>query len=136
MSVEIYWLTLTALFTLLMWLPYVLNRIVVRGLIPSLGNPSASDAPHAPWAERAILAHRNAVENLVIFAALVLAADASGISTGATATAAMIYFFARVAHYVIYVAGVPGLRTLTFAAGAVCQLVIALAILGGAGPAG
>ena len=130
MSADIYWLTLTALVTALMWVPYILNRIAVRGLIGATRNPSPDAKPHAPWAERAILAHKNAVENLVIFAAVVLAADAAGASNGLTATAAMIVFFARVAHYAIYIAGVPFLRTLAFAAGAFAQIAIALTALG------
>ena len=130
MSAEIYWLTLTSLVTALMWMPYILNRIAVRGLIAATGNPSPDDKPHSPWAERAILAHKNAVENLVVFAAVVLAAHAAGASTELTATAAMVYFYARVAHYAIYIAGVPFLRTLAFAAGMLCQVIIALVALG------
>lgn len=130
MTAEIYWLTLTSLVTALMWAPYILNRIAVRGLIAATGNPSPDDKPHSGWAERAILAHKNAVENLVVFAAVVLAANAAGVSTETTAAAAMIYFYARVAHYAIYIAGVPFLRTLAFAAGMLCQVAIALSVLG------
>lgn len=132
MSAELFWLALTALATLLMWAPYILNRVAVRGLMPSLGNPSPDDPPHSPWAERAILAHRNAVENLPVFAALTLAANAGGVGGGAVATAAMVYFFARIAHYAIYIAGVPVLRTLAFVVSVLAQLVIALAVLGAA----
>ncbi|MEL6794009.1 MAG: MAPEG family protein [Pseudomonadota bacterium] len=130
MSADLYWLTLTALVTALMWVPYILNRIAVRGLIGATGNPSPDAAPHAPWAERAMLAHKNAVENLVIFGAVVLAANAAGASGELTATAAMIVFFARIAHYAIYVAGLPFLRTLAFAAGAFAQIAIGLAVIG------
>ena len=73
-------------------------------------------------------AHTNAVENLVIFAPLVLALHATGASTPVTAGACTVYFFARLAHYVIYTLGLPLLRTLAFAIGFVAQMVLALAL--------
>ncbi len=51
------------------------------------------------------------------FAALVLVAHIAGAANEATAAAAVVYFWARLAHYGLYVAGVPFGRTLTFAAG-------------------
>lgn len=130
MTTELYWLIIVSLLTSIMWVPYILNRIAVRGLMAAMGNPSADDKPHADWAERAICAHRNAVENLVIFAALVLATHVLGAGTELTATMSMLYCAARVIHYVIYVAGIPVARTLTFALGFVAQLVLALNLLG------
>jgi uncharacterized MAPEG superfamily protein len=56
-------------------------------------------------------AHANAVENLVIFAALVLAANAAGISNGATVLACALYFWARIVHWFAYTAAVPWART-------------------------
>jgi len=130
MTTELYWLVLTTTMTALFWLPYVLNRIVVRGLMGALGNAGPDSTAHAAWAERAIAAHRNAVENLVVFAALVLTANIAGVSSTLTAGAAAVYFFARLAHFVIQTAGIPALRTLAFAAGWVCQMIFALSILG------
>jgi hypothetical protein len=54
--------------------------------------------PQSAWAQRMMKAHDNAVENLVVFAALVLAAHALGVSDGATATACVVYFWARIVH--------------------------------------
>lgn len=130
MTPELYWLTLTALMTALFWAPYILNRIAVRGLAATLGNPSQGATPQTPWAERAMAAHRNAIENLAVFAALVLAANAAAVSNEVTATAAAVYFFARLTHFIVYTAGIPLARTLAFAAGAFSQLAIALALLG------
>ena len=75
-------------------------------------------------------AHKNAVENLVVFAPAVLVAHLVGVSSGVTTTAAILYFFARLAHYVVYTAGIPVARTLAFAVGAFSTLAIALAVLG------
>src|SRR5207248_6624010 len=61
--------------------------------------------PQSTWAERQMRAHANAVENLVIFAPLVLVAHALSISTGATVFACALYFWARLAHYIIYKIG-------------------------------
>ncbi|MGE0846501.1 MAG: MAPEG family protein [Flavobacteriaceae bacterium] len=130
MTVEIFWLIVTALVTSLFWVPYILNRIAVRGLMGAMANPSAGDKPQPDWAVRAQKAHYNAVENLVIFAALVLAAGIVGVSTPVTAAAAWIYFVARVVHYVVYVAGIPVLRTLSFAVAWACEVAIALVLLG------
>ena len=130
MSFELTWLVYTVLFTSLLWVPYILNRIGVRGLLPAMGNPTPDAAPHAPWAERAMKAHTNAVENLVLFAPLVLTAHAIGLSSPVTRGAVVVYFFARVAHYFVYTIGLPVVRTLVFAVGLTAVLALALAILG------
>jgi uncharacterized MAPEG superfamily protein len=130
MSRELLWLTLTTLMTALFWVPYILDRISVRGLAGAMANPSPQDKPQSAWAERALKAHRNAVENLVVFAALVLTAHLLGVSTGLTAFAATLYFWARLAHFLVYTAGIPMARTLAFAVGWLCQMAIALSILG------
>jgi uncharacterized MAPEG superfamily protein len=127
---ELLWLTLTAVLTGLLWVPYILDRIMVRGLMGAMANPSRNDPPQSPWAQRLYFAHTNAVENLVVFAALVLVLDTMGISTPATVLACAVYFWARLAHVIIYALGIPVLRTLAFAVGFVCQAVLALAILG------
>ncbi len=128
MSKELFWLTLTAAMTGLFWLPYVLDRIMVRGLMGAMANPSPSARPQSRWAERQMRAHTNAVENLIVVAPLVLTANALGISTGATATACAVYFWARLAHYLVFTFGIPVARTLAFAAGFAAQAVLALAI--------
>jgi uncharacterized MAPEG superfamily protein len=75
-------------------------------------------------------AHQNAVENLVIFAPLVLALQMAGISSSTTVTACVVYFFARLAHYVVFTLGIPVVRVLTFAVGVAAQITLALTPLG------
>ena len=130
MSKELMWLTLTVVLTGLLWFPYILDRVMVRGLMGSMANPSRNDKPQSPWAQRLYFAHTNAVENLVVFASLVLILDAMGRSTQSTAIACAVYFLARLAHAVIYMLGIPVLRTLAFAVGFLAQLVLVLAIFG------
>jgi len=115
----------------LLWVPYILDRIMVRGLMAAMANPSPKDKPQSAWAQRLLAAHTNAVENLVVFAPLVLTARALGIATGATgatAFACALYFSARLAHVVVYTLGIPVFRTLTFAVGFVAQVLLVLAI--------
>jgi uncharacterized MAPEG superfamily protein len=130
MSTELYWLTLTVILTGLLWVPYILDRIMVRGLMGAMANPSPGDAPQSPWAQRLQRAHINAVENLVIFAALVLTLQVMRHSTMSTAIACAVYFWARLAHAFIYWAGIPVLRTLAFAVGFVAQVALVLAVFG------
>jgi uncharacterized MAPEG superfamily protein len=128
MSTELFWLVLTVAMTGLFWVPYILDRIIVRGLMGAMANPSPKDKPQSPWAQRMMAAHINAVENLVVFAPLVLTARARGIATAATAFACALYFWARLAHVVVYTLGIPVLRTLSFAGGFVAQALLVLAI--------
>jgi uncharacterized MAPEG superfamily protein len=129
MTTELYWLTLTVLMTALFWVPYVLNRMAVGGVRAALAGNGPENGPLSPWAQRAIKAHANAVETLVIFVPAVLAVQALGTSTPATRAAAAIYFFARLAHFLVYTAGLPVVRTLTFAIGWAAQLVILASVL-------
>lgn len=129
MTIELQYLTWTALITALMWVPYILNMIMVRGLVDAVGYPD-NPKPLASWAARARSAHYNAVENLVVFAALVLAAHAAGVSNGATVTACAVFFWVRLAHYIVYTLGIPWVRTLAFFIGFVCQVVLAWQLIG------
>ena len=125
---ELFWLTLTVILTGLLWVPYILNRVVVRGLGGSMANPVPGAKAHAPWATRLMFAHDNAVENLVVFAPLVLILAQLDYSTKWTVYAAAVYFWARVAHLLVYTLGLPVFRTLAFTVGFVAQAVLALAI--------
>jgi len=116
MTTDLYMLALAAGITLLMWLPYILAHIANVGPVAAL-TYKADDEPLPAWAARAKKAHYNAIENLVPFAALVVVAHIAGATNEATAAAAVVYFWARLAHYGLYVVGVPFGRTLTFAAG-------------------
>jgi uncharacterized MAPEG superfamily protein len=128
MTKELFWLTLTVAMTGVIWVPYILDRIMVRGTMGALANPSPTDKPQSPWAVRMMAAHVNAVENLVVFAPLVLIAQALNIHSGVTVCAAGLYFWSRLAHLVVYTLGIPVLRTLSFAGGFVAQAMMVLAI--------
>ncbi len=128
MTLELKYLVLVTVLTALLWVPYILNRIAVRGLADTVGYPD-NPKPVSRWAGRLQAAHDNAVENLVVFAALVLVADATGISNEATVLACTVYFWARLAHAVAYTLGLPWVRTLAFAAGFCSQATLAWQLL-------
>jgi uncharacterized MAPEG superfamily protein len=128
MSRELMWLTLTVILTGILWIPYMIDRGRVRGLMGAMDNPSRNDKPQSPWAQRLYFAHTNAVDNLVIFAPLVLILDDIGYSTQTTVIACAVYFWARLAHAIVYAMGVPVLRTLAFFVGFLAQAVLVLAV--------
>ena len=130
MTRELFWLTLTVSMTALMWVAYILDRFRVRGFWATLDNPRPNARRQSGWAERLYFAHTNAVENLVIFAPLVLILDAMDRSTMATATACAVYFWARLAHAIVYTLGIPVLRTLAFTVGFFAQVALVIAIFG------
>ena len=76
-------------------------------------------------------AHENAVENMVLFAPLVLLVHFLRLSTEETVLAAMIYFFARLGHVIIYTFGVPYMRTIAYFVGWLAQSYLAIVILQG-----
>jgi uncharacterized MAPEG superfamily protein len=128
MTRELFWLTLTIVLTGVMWIPYILNRAQVRGLMGAMANPSRNDKPQSEWANRLMFAHDNAVENLIIFAPLVLILNAIDYSSRWTVLACAVYFWARVAHGLVYTFGIPVLRTVTWCVGFFAQAVLALAV--------
>ena len=128
MSMELTYLALVTTLTALMWIPYILNMIMVRGLVDAVGYPE-DPVPLSPWAANMKAAHANAVENLVVFAALVLVAHAAGVSSAATAIACQVYLWARVVHFLSYTARIPWIRTISFVVGFGCQITLAWQIL-------
>jgi uncharacterized MAPEG superfamily protein len=110
MTPEIYYLIWSAALTL------VLVVIAATGAQLQVGLPTlAGNRDGLPemtgWAGRAERAHRNMLENLVLFAILVFAAKAVGISNATTILGAQLFFWGRVAHAVLYIAGIPWART-------------------------
>ena len=128
MKTELVYLICVTVLTGLLWVPYILDRIAVWGLNDTVGYP-ANPKPQSAWATRLMKAHSNAVENLVVFAALVLAAHAVGLSNSATAMACVVYFWARVVHVAAYTFAVPWVRTLAFAVGFFAQATLAWQLL-------
>jgi uncharacterized MAPEG superfamily protein len=127
-NTQLLYLTYVALLTAVMWIPYILNEIAVRGVVDAVGYPQAPK-PLAPWATRMKAAHYNAIENLAVFATLVLVASALHLNSRAIDLSCVVYFWARVVHLLAYTFAIPWVRTLAFVVGFLAQLCIAWHLL-------
>lgn len=79
--------------------------------LPVLASNRESMPPLTGWAMRANRAHLNMLESLVVFAIFVLVGQASGHLNATTALGASLFFWGRLAYAIIYVVGIPWLRT-------------------------
>lgn len=125
-----FYTVLSATWVAIAWLPYVLDRILVRGLVASFANYSPDATPQSAWAQRAMRAHTIAVELLVCFAPLAILAAIKTPEDTYPGTLAMTFFFGLFAHYWIYVLGITVVRTLAFALAALSTLALGLRLLG------
>jgi uncharacterized MAPEG superfamily protein len=73
----------------------------------------------------------NLQENLIMFAIAVLAANAAGVSNDTTVLGASIFFYARVAHAIVYAFGWPMIRPLFYFVSLYGTVIILLEILKG-----
>ena len=103
--------------------------VAVLGALLQVGLPAlAGNRDGLPeikgWGGRAARAHRNMLENLALFSVLVVIAVVSGKTNAMTLLGAQIFVYARLAYALIYLAGVPWLRT-----GAWAVSVVGLAMI-------
>jgi len=113
--------------TLLVWavvLTFVQMLVAVGGATLQVGLPALAGnreglAPCTGWAGRAQRAHRNMLESLVLFAALVLVAVAAQKTSSTTLAGAQLFLWARVAYALVYLVGIPWLRTAIWSASVV-----------------
>ena len=129
MTTDLWMLVFSALLcTLIPFVSIVGLTRMPGGLAWGFGNrDSAFQVP--TWIERARRAHMNMVENLAVFASLVLVAHVAGKADATTALGAQIFFVARVAHAGIYIVGIPYARTLAFGLAAFGEILILTRIL-------
>ncbi|HWT96377.1 MAG TPA: MAPEG family protein [Terriglobales bacterium] len=123
--------------TYLVWsvaLCVVQMLIAVNVALPQLGFPAVvGNRDKIPALEglagRALRAHYNMLENLPLFIALVLVAQVAGRTNSTTALGAELFFYARLIHTVIYLVGIPYLRTLAWALSMVGLVMIFLQLI-------
>ncbi|HEY1908235.1 MAG TPA: MAPEG family protein [Myxococcaceae bacterium] len=117
MTTDLRYLAFTALLTAALWIPYVVAQVAANGPLrrPNYVDPTARPVPL--WGRRADRAQLNAVEAFAPFAALVLVAHVSGKANATTALCSASFFWLRLAHAVVYLLGIPYLRTLLFTLG-------------------
>ena len=108
--IELSLLILTAALTILQMLVSALGSITQIGLTTLAGNRD-NLTETTGWASRAQRAHRNMLESIAVFAILVMSAHHLNISNDMTVLGAQLFFWGRVAFSIIYVAGIPWVRT-------------------------
>ncbi len=86
-----------------------------RVSLATLAGNRETPAEFGGWVGRAQRAHRNMLESLPLFIALVLIAQIAGKANAMTLVGCQLFFWGRVAHWLIYLAGIPWLRTLAWA---------------------
>jgi uncharacterized MAPEG superfamily protein len=128
MSVELTLLLWTVALTIAQAAIGAIGGIIQVGLPTMAGNRDPAPA-FTSWVGRAIRAHRNLLESLVLFAILVLIAQATGTSTDNTVLGAQLFFWARVAYVPVYIIGLPWVRTGVWAASTVGLLLIFLELM-------
>ena len=117
MTPELSYLAYTAILTASLWIPYVVAQTVTNGPLRQVNYVDPAQRPLPLWGRRADRAYLNAVESFAPFAALVIIAHVSGRATAMTVFWAMCFFWLRVTHAVVYLLGIPYVRTLVFTLG-------------------
>ena len=118
--------------TILIWaiaLTFVEVLVAALGAQLQVGvGPLAGNRDEVPpltgFAGRAQRAHHNMLENLPLFIALVLVAQIAGRTNAMTLLGAQLFFWGRLAHWLIYLAGIPWLRTLAWFVSVVGMILI------------
>jgi len=93
------------------------------GLGPLAGNREGLP-PLTGFAGRAQRAHQNMLESLPLFIGLVLVAHIAGRANGATVVGCELFFWGRLFHWILYVIGVPWLRTVAWVVSVIGLIVI------------
>jgi uncharacterized MAPEG superfamily protein len=131
MPIEVKYLLWAAALTAVQVAIAALGTVTQAGLVTGVGN--RDDMPVLTgWAGRAHRAHRNMLESLVLFAVVVLVGQALGKFNAMTALGAAIFFWSRVAYAVVYLIGIPWVRTLLWGGSVVGLVMIFLQVIRGA----
>src|SRR5271168_1162418 len=120
MSTELKYLAFTAMLTAALWIPYVVAQVKTNGFLTPPNYIDPTPRPLPDWGKRADRVYLNAVETFAPFATLVILIQLTGKANGMTAFWTMSFFWLRVAHAIVFLAGIPYIRTLIFVLSFVC----------------
>ena len=126
--IELSLLIWTAALTILQMLVSALGSISQIGLTTLAGNRD-NLTETTGWASRAQRAHRNMLESIAVFAILVMSAHHLNISNDMTVLGAQLFFWGRVAFSIIYIAGIPWVRTAAWGFSLVGLILIFLQLI-------
>jgi uncharacterized MAPEG superfamily protein len=124
MSTDLKYLAFTAVLTASLWIPYIVCQVMTNGNLTPENYLDPKPRPVPLWGKRAERTHINAVESFAPFAALVIVVHLAGKANAMTAFWAISFFWLRVAHAVVYLLGIPYLRTLIFTLGYIAVIGI------------
>jgi|SRR5271163_2698919 len=122
MSTELKYLAFTAMLTAALWIPYVVAQVKTNGFLTPPNYIDPTPRPLPDWGKRADRVYLNAVETFAPFAALVILIHLAGKETATTAVLAASFFWLRLAHAIVFWAGIPYIRTVIFTLGFVTVL--------------
>lgn len=117
MTTDFKYLVYTAMLTAALWIPYVTSQSITNGLLRPGNYLDPAPRPVPLWGKRADRTYLNAVEVFAPFAALVIVAQLTGKANAMTAFWATCFFWFRLTHAVVYLFGIPYIRTLVFTLG-------------------
>ena len=129
MTPDLRYLAYTAMLTGALWIPYVIAQTVTNGFLTPPNYVDPTPRPLPLWGKRADRTYLNAVEAFAPFAALVVIAHISGKANAMVAFWAICFFWLRLTHAVVYLLGVPYVRTLIFTLGFVCDVGVFWALV-------
>jgi uncharacterized MAPEG superfamily protein len=121
MTTELDYLAAVTILTLFMRVPWMLNKVSVRGLKVVVGYPE-EPVPLSGWAHRLWVAHEDALQSLLIFAILVVVVHLSNAADATTRIVAAVYFWARALHVCAYLLVLPWVKTVAYLVGFGAQL--------------
>jgi uncharacterized MAPEG superfamily protein len=124
MTTDLRYLAYTAILTAALWIPYVVAQVMTNGFLAAPNYIDPTPRPVPLWGRRADRTYLNAVEVFAPFAALVIVAQIAGKANAMTAFWTISFFWLRLAHAVVYLLGVPYVRTVIFTLGFVCVVGI------------
>ncbi len=129
MTIELSMLVYSAALLLVLIVVQATSGVMAQGLPAMAGNRDDLPAPK-PFQSRTRRLVDNHREGLTLFAPLILAAALAHVSNGWTVLGAQLFFYARVAHAILYLLGVPWVRPLAWAVGIVGTIMVLAAVLG------
>jgi len=127
MTIELWMLVWAIVLTFVQMLIAVQGATIQVGLTTLAGNREEMPAL-SNWKGRADRSYRNMREYLLLFAALVLVAHVANATSSLSALGAQIFLYARVVYAVVYLIGIPWLRTGVWAVSVVGMVLIAISI--------
>ena len=123
MTPDLSYLLWSVALTIVLVVTAVTAAMLQLGLPPLAGNRDEIP-PLTGFAGRAERLHLNMLQNLPLFAIVVLVAQVTNHANATTALGAAIFFWARIVHAAIYLIGIPWLRTAAWAVSIVGVLTI------------